>query len=610
MSLDFLPGVDRWQVLATARRALRHHRAHRLPEPRPHRGAPRPGARAPASRCVNIDHHPGQPPLRARELDRPGRRRHRRDGVRPPQRARRAAHAGHRARTSSPRSTPTPARSATRTRRRATFRIAAALVAAGAEPALVSDRLYQRRAPDALALARRGCCARVEVSEDGRVAWLALPAGAVSEAFIAAEDLVTYPRSIGGVEVAVPPPRARRRRGEGEPAGQGRRRRATGSPHRFGGGGHENAAGCTVRRAARRGDAPRCSPRCGAPSTAPALVSEAPIAPASCRSTRAPGVTSFQVVAHRAPRAPRAAHRPRRHARSRRDRGAARSCRRGDEAHAVPRRPRQGVRGHRAPRRDHRHAGPERRVLSDAPGARARRAPRSRPRSRRSSARIQQVPPMYSARPPRAASASTSWPAQGIEVEREPREVTVHAIALEDVDAARRRRSASCCGKGTYVRTLAADLGAALGCGAAVERSCARGSAPTRSTTRCRWRELREARTPSSGRACARVDSALAGLARRSAWTVAARRVRHGQAADVVPAAAATGPRARLRRRRSRCSASVSDGGREHGRGPTASCMRILRGLQSFPPERGRASSRSAPSTASISAIAPSSARR
>jgi phosphoesterase RecJ-like protein len=125
-----------------------------------------------------------------------------------------------------------------------TFRIAAELAAAGADPSLVSDRLYQHRAPEALAtlgLVLR----RVSVSEDGQVAWLTVPRGLCSEAFVAAEDLVTYPRSIEGVEVAL----FLREEDEGRVKvslrGKGRipvNRIA----QRFGGGGHENAAGCTV----------------------------------------------------------------------------------------------------------------------------------------------------------------------------------------------------------------------------------------------------------------------------------------------------------------------------------------------------------------------------
>jgi phosphoesterase RecJ-like protein len=125
-----------------------------------------------------------------------------------------------------------------------TFQIAAALTAAGAKPEVVSSALYERRAPDALALLAESL-ARVRVSDDGRVAWLALPAGAVPERFIEAEELVNYPRSIGSVKVAC----LLRELGGGRVKvslrGKGEvdvnRIAAT-----FGGGGHANAAGCTI----------------------------------------------------------------------------------------------------------------------------------------------------------------------------------------------------------------------------------------------------------------------------------------------------------------------------------------------------------------------------
>lgn len=125
-----------------------------------------------------------------------------------------------------------------------TFRIAGELTALGAEPALVADRLYQRRPKDALVTLGL-MLGRVDVSADGRVAWLSVPGGLASEAFMSAEDLVTYPRSIDGVKVAV---LLREEaggfvkvslRGKGEiPVNR--------VAHRFGGGGHENAAGCTL----------------------------------------------------------------------------------------------------------------------------------------------------------------------------------------------------------------------------------------------------------------------------------------------------------------------------------------------------------------------------
>jgi tRNA pseudouridine55 synthase len=80
--------------------------------------------------------------------------------------------------------------------------------------------------------------------------------------------------------------------------------------------------------------------------------------------------------------------------------------------------------------------------------------------------RIRQVPPMFSA-VHHAGRRLYELAREGVEVPREPRDVVVHAIVVETVagaDATLR----IVCGRGTYVRTLAADLGAALGCGAVV----------------------------------------------------------------------------------------------------------------------------------------------
>jgi len=77
---------------------------------------------------------------------------------------------------------------------------------------------------------------------------------------------------------------------------------------------------------------------------------------------------------------------------------------------------------------------------------------------------IEQVPPMHSALK-RDGKPLYEYARAGIEVEREPRRVSVHCIetvsflgdvATIDVD----------CSKGTYIRTLAADIGERLGCGA------------------------------------------------------------------------------------------------------------------------------------------------
>lgn len=77
---------------------------------------------------------------------------------------------------------------------------------------------------------------------------------------------------------------------------------------------------------------------------------------------------------------------------------------------------------------------------------------------------IDQVPPMYSALK-RDGRPLYELARQGVEVERAPRRVTIHElelIAAGEATAMLRVR----CSKGTYVRTLAEDIGAALGCGA------------------------------------------------------------------------------------------------------------------------------------------------
>ena len=83
---------------------------------------------------------------------------------------------------------------------------------------------------------------------------------------------------------------------------------------------------------------------------------------------------------------------------------------------------------------------------------------------------ITQVPPMYSALK-RDGKPLYELARQGVEVERQPRAVTIHDLILLGVtsDAGgylQRARLAVTCSKGTYIRVLAEDIGAALGCGA------------------------------------------------------------------------------------------------------------------------------------------------
>ena len=77
---------------------------------------------------------------------------------------------------------------------------------------------------------------------------------------------------------------------------------------------------------------------------------------------------------------------------------------------------------------------------------------------------IEQIPPMHSALK-RNGRPLYELARKGIEVEREPRAVTIHAIDLLSF-AGDRLTLRVACSKGTYIRVLAADIGKALGCGA------------------------------------------------------------------------------------------------------------------------------------------------
>jgi tRNA pseudouridine55 synthase len=77
---------------------------------------------------------------------------------------------------------------------------------------------------------------------------------------------------------------------------------------------------------------------------------------------------------------------------------------------------------------------------------------------------IMQVPPMYSALK-REGRPLYEYARRGITVERAPRAVTISALDMEDLAGEEATLSVSC-SKGTYVRTLAEDIGEVLGCGA------------------------------------------------------------------------------------------------------------------------------------------------
>ena len=80
---------------------------------------------------------------------------------------------------------------------------------------------------------------------------------------------------------------------------------------------------------------------------------------------------------------------------------------------------------------------------------------------------IMQVPPMFSALKHKGQRLY-KLARQGLEVERTPRPVTIHALKLLACQGDEFEIDARC-SKGTYIRALADDIGEALGCGAHVK---------------------------------------------------------------------------------------------------------------------------------------------
>lgn len=127
------------------------------------------------------------------------------------------------------------------------LRAAAELVEAGASPAAISQGLYGHRDVREWRLLAEAL-ASLAVSPDGKVAWIEVSRAAQARAGVgleATDEFIDYPRAIDGVEVAiafkeVAPAQVKvsfRSRGEADV-----RRLAEG----LGGGGHRNAAGCTL----------------------------------------------------------------------------------------------------------------------------------------------------------------------------------------------------------------------------------------------------------------------------------------------------------------------------------------------------------------------------
>ena len=147
--------------------------------------------------------------------------------------------------------------------------------------------------------------------------------------------------------------------------------------------------------------------------------------------------------------------------------------------------------------------------------------------------RIEQVPPMYSAIKVQGQRLYKLARA-GIEVERKARPVEIHQIRVVDF-------SPPCvtldveCGRGTYMRTLAADLGELLGCGAHVAALVRLSSGGFQSEEAATLEELEEAAAESQGwkRFLHPIDWVLKDLKSISVGRQAEKYLRHGQSINL-----------------------------------------------------------------------------
>ncbi len=127
------------------------------------------------------------------------------------------------------------------------LRVAAALIEAGVVPHKVAELLFDQRQVEDLHLLGT-LLTRTRLSADGAVAWIEVTReileqpGATKDAL---EDLINYPRSVKGVEVAL---LFREEGAEGVRVSLRSRGKVdvAAVARAFDGGGHKNAAGCTV----------------------------------------------------------------------------------------------------------------------------------------------------------------------------------------------------------------------------------------------------------------------------------------------------------------------------------------------------------------------------
>ncbi len=149
---------------------------------------------------------------------------------------------------------------------------------------------------------------------------------------------------------------------------------------------------------------------------------------------------------------------------------------------------------------------------------------------------IAQIPPMHSALK-HAGRPLYAYARAGEVVERAARTVTIHALRVEAFAGDRLEIDVRC-SKGTYIRTLAEDIGAALGCGAHLAALMRTESGPFRLREAHALATVEAASDEDRQRFLLSADVLLAGLPRIALDPAAASRFGHGQAVAAPPGTA------------------------------------------------------------------------
>ncbi len=187
---------------------------------------------------------------------------------------------------------------------------------------------------------------------------------------------------------------------------------------------------------------------------------------------------------------------------------------------------------------------------------------------------ILQVPPMVSALKV-GGERLYAIARRGESVERAPRPVTVHAWEWLAIGADEARFRVTCSG-GTYVRTLAHDLGRALGCGGALASLRRVASTPFDVSTACAWDDLDAAKRDATlARFGITIDRALDVLTGVTLGDADADAVGHGRAVSLAGSPAVAGDTLVLRDASGRALA-LADAKPAVTGGPLQACPRVV----------------------------------